>query len=323
MPARPHAKSRDQIRAEPSRLLPLTLAGLVCFFLALALGYGGWYFFGSHRRNLLGAKMVDPPAISSTSAPTPNAPVTPPEEAPVVKPAPAGELPVPGGDIALGGEETGMPLRRELVAPFAIAETEVTNEQYREFVRETQHQAPATWHEGDFPSGTALEPVTGVTWQDAVDYCQWLSAKIGATVRLPTEAEWELAARGKERFKYPWGNEWDPRATASYETNGRVTAVKSYPAGKSPYGAYDMAGNVWEWLADEARDEQGQPRVVDGITLRVIKGGAAVEPKSYISATSRFDKASPDRASPTLGFRYVVLRGESHGAPQPLASPGG
>ncbi|HLM55399.1 MAG TPA: SUMF1/EgtB/PvdO family nonheme iron enzyme, partial [Pyrinomonadaceae bacterium] len=238
--------------------MPITVAGLVCFVTAVALGYGGWVLFGTHAREEPGrvGDVRQSPAAPPTPEATPAAPQQPPATAAT---APAGELPVPGGEVTLGGEGTGFPLKRAIVKPFLVAETETTNEQYREFLKETGHAAPSHWREGEFPPGAALEPVTGVTWQDAADYCQWLSTKLGATVRLPTEAEWELAARGPENLKYPWGNEWDQHAAASEETGGRVRAVKSYPAGRSPVGAYDMAGNVWEWVEDEATDKEGRP----------------------------------------------------------------
>jgi len=86
-----------------------------------------------------------------------------------------------------------------------------------------------------------------------------------------------------------------------------VRAVKSFPAGKSPFGAFDMAGNVWEWVADEARDEEGRPKTKDGVTLRIIKGGSAREPRAFVSAVARYEVAA-DKSSPTLGFRYVVER---------------
>jgi formylglycine-generating enzyme required for sulfatase activity len=83
-------------------------------------------------------------------------------------------------------------------------------------------------------------------------------------MRQLAEAEEGLAARGNEGLKYPWSDEWDERAAASTETGGRVRAVKSYPAGRSPFGAYDMAGNVWEWVEDEAADGEGRPKTEGG-----------------------------------------------------------
>ena len=231
-------------------------------------------------------------------------PAAQPNSAPA--PPPPGTLLVGGGIFELGGTDSTLPAQRIAVDPFFISETEVTNQQYQEFLKETKHRSPGTWKDGDFPPGAANEPVTGVTWQDAVDYCQWLSTKLNATVRLPAEAEWELAARGPEGLKYPWGNEWDDRAAASEKKLGFVHAVKSYPAGRSACGAYDMAGNVWEWVAD-VRDSEGKTLPLDNENNRVIKGGAANEDPALISGASR-NLIPKDYAGPFLGFRYVVLR---------------
>jgi formylglycine-generating enzyme required for sulfatase activity len=304
MPASSRVTPRPKVPAEPSRLWPLSIAGAICFIVALLLGCSTWYFFGTHRRQ---SAAVRPPLVQTPAVPTPDQAAATPT--PPVKRAPSGELPVSGGEVALGGEGTDMPLRRELVSPFLIAETEVTNEQYREFVRATKRQAPEHWKGGDFPAGTADEPVTNVSWHDAVDYCTWLSGQIGATVRLPTEAEWERAARGDENFKYPWGNEWNERAAASKETNGRIRPVKSYEENRSPFGAYDMVGNVWEWVSDEARDAQGRLILSEYSRLpqRVIKGGAAMEERVFLTATYRTQ--IPEKfGSVKLGFRYIVLR---------------
>jgi toxoflavin biosynthesis protein ToxD len=318
MPERPRPNSNLKAGADESRLVPLTVAGLVCFVTAVALGYGGWLLFGTHEREEPGRS-----AELRQSAPAQATPEATPAATPRAEPAqtaPAGELPVPGGEVALGGEGTSSPLRRVIVKPFLIAETETTNEQYREYLKETGHAAPAHWKNGEFPPGAALEPVAGVTWQEASDYCKWLSGKLGAAVRLPTEAEWELAARGPQGLKYPWGNEWDERAAASTESGGRVRAVKSFPAGRSPFGAYDMAGNVWEWVEDEATDEEGRPKSEGGARLRVIRGGAATETRAFVSATARYE-VREDKGSARLGFRYVVVRGDGAAPQQPRPTP--
>lgn len=289
-----------------SRLKPLFIACLVCFGFAVVLGCGSWYLFGSRERGAQDASST--PVVQSTPAQTPPPVAVATPEAPPAKLAPAGELAVAGGEVVLGGGDTGVPLRREFVGPFLVAETEVTNEQYRDFVKAAEHKPPEHWKGGEFPPGSALEPVTGVSWNDAVAYCKWLSREINAEARLPTEAEWAAAARGREDRKYPWGNDWNERAADSMETGGRVRAVKSFPAGKSPVGAYDMAGNVWEWTADEWRGEDGQPKVKDGVTFYVIKGGSAKEPRSLVNVESRYGVAA-DKSSAALGFRYVVRRG--------------
>lgn len=289
-----------------SRLLPLAVACAVCFAAAGILGGGSWYLFGSRERGARDEATTTVVQTPPAQTPTPAAAVATPEAQPV-KLAPAGELPVAGGEVVLGGGDTGVPLRREFVEPFLVAETEVTNEQYRDFVKASGYKPPEHWKGGEFPPGAALEPVTGVSWNDAVAYCKWLSHEIGAEARLPTEAEWEAAARGREDRKYPWGNDWDERAADCMEAGGRVRAVKSFPAGKSPAGAYDMAGNVWEWTAEEWRNEDGQPKVKDGVTFYAIKGGSAKEPRSLVNVESRYGVAA-DKSSAALGFRYVVRR---------------
>jgi formylglycine-generating enzyme required for sulfatase activity len=291
-----------------SRLKPLIIACLVCFGVAVVLGCGSWYLFGSRDR--VERQTAPTPVVQSTPAqsPTPAAVAAATPEAAPVRLAPAGELPVAGGEVVIGGGDTGVPLRREFVEPFLVAETEVTNGQYRDFVKATGYKPPEHWKGGEFPPGSALEPVTGVSWNDAVAYCKWLSREINAEARLPTEAEWEAAARGREERKYPWGNEWNARAADSHETGGRVRAVKSFPEGRAPSGAYDMAGNVWEWLADEWRGEDGEPKAKDGVTCYVIKGGSAIEDRALVNALSRFWREA-NKSSVALGFRYVVRRG--------------
>lgn len=308
MSASPRITPRQKVPAEPSRLWPLSIAGAICFLVALVLGCTTWYFFGTHRRE---AAAVRPPLVQTPSVPTPDQTAATPE--PSVKRAPAGELPVPGGEVALGGEGTDMPLRRELVSPFLIAETEVTNEQYREFVKATRHQSPQHWEREEYPPGTATEPVTRVTWQDAEAYCKWLSTQLGATVRLPTEAEWEFAARGASAARYPWGNEWKKEAARSEETGGKVSAVKSFALNRSPFGAFDMAGNVWEWTREKVAktDAVIDPRVKkaleNGQVLRVVKGGSAFEKSTEISAQSRYEIPENTRDA-WVGFRYVIER---------------
>jgi iron(II)-dependent oxidoreductase len=281
--------------------------------IATALGYGGWVIFT--RRSV--TTPDKPPATSG-----PNTQHTPASEtgiigsAPKQEPqvaagesAPAGLVSVPGGEVILGGDDTKEPVQKAYVEAFAIGETEVTNAEYAVFVEETKHKPAAGWKGGAFASGTAQEPVTGVTWHDASDYCGWLGRKLGTTARLPTEAEWTRAARSDQNYKYPWGNEWRDGAAASGER--RVRAVKSYPTGVSPFGAYDMAGNVWEWVADDGQsqipDEAGQTQVIQG---KVRKGGAALEKIENISAVAR-GIWPPDRQNDWLGFRCIVPRAES------------
>jgi len=304
-----------------SRLIPFTIAGIFCFGIAFVLGAGSWYLLGTNHR-LSPEKdtatiqtgnqnvAVENTAIENSNVVVSSAPTASPVAAPTVeiKKAPAGEIAIDGGVVELGGNETKLPASRLSVEPFAIGETEVTNAQYAEFVEETKYKAPIGWKDNKFSTGSAEEPVVNVTWADANDYCRWLSKKLDATVRLPSEAEWELAARGNTGFKYPWGNGWNDEAAESAETKGKIRPVKSYPKGRSPFGAYDMVGNVWEWTSDLFIDEFGKPVLREKTIQRIIKGGSAQEKRdTYLFIKAR--RGTPeDFKFKLLGFRYVIIR---------------
>lgn len=302
----PRQRSLHQ-QNDDSRLIPLSIAGAVCFIVAVILGYGGWYFFGSHTRQEKKEIQQVTHSAPVTSSATQNSKTSETKQETQAEIfAPQGTIPVAGGQVILGGESSEQPIQRLVIEPFAIAETEVTNAQYAEFVKATNHKPPSHW-KGEFAEDEGELPVTNISWRDAQDFCKWLSEKLGATVRLPSEAEWELAARGKEGLPYPWGKDWNDEAAVSKETSGKIQKVKSFSLNKSPFGAYDMAGNVWEWIEENARDADGKTKVVEGESRRIIKGGAADEPAKFISATSRMEVPAgiSDRA---IGFRYVVVR---------------
>ena len=313
---------------QSSRLIPFTVAGTVCFGVAFALGAASWYFFGTKPRGgTTGASTIIQTSTPTTVESTPSAENTnqvveaTPTPTPEVKKAPAGEIKITGGEVTLGGElfidgeRTKMPLQRVAVEDFFIAETEVTNAQYAEFVSAAAYRAPSGWKDGKFAAGTENEPVGDVLWADANAYCKWLSEQIGATVRLPTEAEWQRAARGDSADNaYPWGNEWKDEAALNPERKGKVSGVKSFSAGRSAAGVFEMVGNVWEWTSDLAVDEFGKPILYENSKQRIIKGGsaketllAAGEREKYMTTTARLNR--PERTpSELLGFRYVVVR---------------
>lgn len=318
--------NEKKLNSAKSRLIPFTIAGVVCFGIAFGLGAGSWYLLGTSRRfspekdtitiqpgnqNSAAENYILAGNSAENSNPAVNsAPPAASVSAPAVeiKKAPAGEIAVSGGIVELGGDETKLPASRLSVEPFAIGETEVTNAQYAEFVAETKYEAPVGWTNNRFPTGSADEPVVGVSWAAANAYCQWLSKKLDAIVRLPSEAEWELAARGNTGFKYPWGNEWNDEAAESVEKNGRVRPVKSFPKGRAPSGAYDMVGNVWEWTGDSLMDESGNPVLREKTKQRVIKGGSAKEKRDkYLFVKARIGMPE-DMKFELLGFRYVIIR---------------
>lgn len=315
---------------QESRLIPFTVAGVICFTAAFILGAGFWYFFGTKAPSFGGGSntIVQTSNQNQVTNTTAESNVAPEENtnrndvgAPAVnstpepiKSAPAGEAEVTGGEVTLGGGNTDLPLRRISVSDFAIGETEVTNSQYAEFVEAVGRRAPSSWKDGRFEPGTDDYPVGGVTWSDANAYCEWLSKELGATVRLPSEAEWERAARGDNaNNKFPWGNQWDDAAAQGGETKGKVFAVKNAPAGRSPFGAYGMVGNVWEWTSDLSVDQFGKPIFRERLRQRVIKGGSVrdilkeEDRDKFMNVDARLDR--PEKVgSELLGFRYVVIR---------------
>ncbi len=163
---------------------------------------------------------------------------------------------IPTGPFLMGAPK---PAAVELT-DFLIARFPVTNSDYKEFVRATGHRRPKHWGAGGYPEGLARHPVTHVSWEDATAYCHW------AGLRLPTEAEWEKAARGTKGQAFPWGDEFTAENcnTSESKTDG-TRPVDAHPGGVSPYGIWDMAGNVWEWTSTQY--EEGGP-------WRVVKGGS-------------------------------------------------
>jgi formylglycine-generating enzyme required for sulfatase activity len=296
-----------------SRTVPFTIAGIICFGTAFLLGAGFWYFFGSSPRTLDANTRTTVQTSNqktnenNSNAANSNIAVVSPTLPPTVKKAPTGEALVKGGMVELGGGETKLPVRRINIADFYMGETEVSNAQYAEFIEATNHQAPANWRDRKFLPGTGDEPVADVSWADANAYCEWLGKELGTAVRLPTEAEWERAARGDTNFKYPWGNEWNDEAAQSKEVEGKIRPVRSLEAGRSPFGVYGMIGNVWEWTSDLAVNDLDEPILRDGAKQRIVKGGSSTEPRAALTIENRLARPE-DKPSELLGFRYVVVR---------------
>lgn len=160
-------------------------------------------------------------------------------------------IPVPAGWFSMGsetGQSVERPVHRVWVDSFSMAATQVTVEEYARFLAATESEPPPCW--GDPHFSHPQQPVAAVSWFDAVAYCAWLSSVAGPRYRLPTEAEWECAARGGvEGMLFPWGNE-PPSSRPDYAARWKTGPE---PVGQSPpndFGLYDMCENVHEWCSD-------------------------------------------------------------------------
>lgn len=222
-------------------------------------------------------------------------------------PSPANMVRIPGGVFRMGndaGDEYEKPAHREVVRPFLMDANEVTCEEYLIFVKAKNHRIPTNWMGGQYPAGAAKEPVTGVDWDDATAYAKWIGK------RLPTEEEWEFAARGTDGRSYPWGSEWRADVANAGNTNGgQLVDVGSYPAGKGPFGTMDMIGNAWEWTASEWRGYPGGPIPPDASNqLRVIRGGYWGSSAAKATTTFRrgWDARGAEKGYQNTGFRCAA-----------------
>ena len=215
---------------------------------------------------------------------------------------------IPAGPAILGSDEgdpEDAPAREVDLPAFEIDKFEVTNVDFAAFVDETgyetyaEQQGISSWRD-DWGIGEDNHPVVMVTWGDAQTYCEWLGK------RLPTEAEWEKAARGEDGRRFPWGNDWDPNKANVKERGLRGTSVVgSFGDGASPYGALDMVGNVWEWTADWYQAYPGNTAEdrYYGEQFRVTRGGGWFDEEPQATAFNR-NAADPSKtANDDLGFR--------------------
>jgi serine/threonine-protein kinase len=202
---------------------------------------------------------------------------------------------VPAGEFLMGSDRTKdkeasndeTPQHKVMLNEYLIGKTPVTNKQYQAFVQATGHKQPEHWKNGGIPNSKQEHPVVQVSWQDGVAFCAWASKVSGQEVRLPSEAEWEKAARGEDGRIYPWGDQSPDKNHCNYVGNffsifpGGTTPVGKYsPIGDSSYGCVDMAGNVWEWVNDwydkkyyQASPGSNPSGPASG-TYRVMRGGS-------------------------------------------------
>jgi serine/threonine-protein kinase len=228
---------------------------------------------------------------------------------------------IAAGEFQMGSEkyDDEKPVHKVSLPAFRIARYPVTNAQYAEYVKATDAQPLEHWQDGKIPEGKENHPVVYVSWHDAVAYCRWQSQNMRAEgqqgqVQLPSEAEWEYAARGREGHEYPWGNEAPDKERCNFDNNvGDTSPVGSYPKGATPEGVHDLAGNVWEWTRSKweqypyPTDEAGRKNreALSGNDSRVLRGGAFYYLPRYVRCADRVSHG-PYYRHGGIGFRVVV-----------------
>ena len=232
---------------------------------------------------------------------------------------------IPEGEFTMGSNNKSAdsdekPQGKIKLDSYYIYKYEVTNLQFNRFISETGYQAEGDW-KLLYNNFTKNHPVAEVSYNDAAAYAKWAGG------RLPTEAEWEKAARGKDGRLYPWGNRWNPEYCNGKEMKSKrkdvaklekfnnvwygTLPVGSFPQGKSPYGIMDMSGNVAEWCKDWYRDDyftkgiNKNPQGPDDGEERVLKGGSFFEEKNNMRCSSR-DDDDPEKWCNLYGFRVVI-----------------
>jgi len=191
---------------------------------------------------------------------------------------------------------------------FQLARHQVTNAEYQMFIRDAGYSAPSHLERPEFNADR--QPVIGISWHDAVAYCEWLAQRTGRPFRLPTDAEWEYAAHGDQPGAiFPWGNALDPQF-ACFGGQAAPRPVGSFPANQ--FGLYDMIGNAWEWCSDRFEDVSdgvkaiNKPTGKDPAQNRVVRGGSYMT-THYLNLWVPYrHEDPPDLRHESIGFRLAL-----------------
>lgn len=217
---------------------------------------------------------------------------------------------IPKGEFTMGSNEHSDEFKHQVVLDaYLIDKYETSNARYKEFMKATRHPAPAYWD--DPRLNKPNQPVVGVSWTDANAFCKWEGK------RLPTEAEWERAAKGPEGDNhYPWGHKINPKMANYGQNVGRTSHVDSYPDGVSGFGVYNMAGNVFEWVEDwydlnyykesPALNPRGAEKGYNFANqgpVKVLRGGSWLAPETSLHTSHRFWN-QPDNNSYGVGLGF-------------------
>lgn len=228
---------------------------------------------------------------------------------------------VPAGEFLMGSDPQKdvwadyheRPQHRVNLPEYWIGRAPVTNAQYAAFVRATGASAPAHWCASQPPQELMDHPVVSVSWDEAAAFCQWLSRLTGRQLGLPSEAQWEKAARGTDGRLYPWGDAAPDATRGNFNRGHQTTPVGRYsPQGDSPYGCVDMVGNVLEWCADWFEDTYyrhspaDSPPGPDSGEQRVVRGSSFFDTAGFVRAARR-GGVPPTFSHCLWGFRCVLL----------------
>ena len=306
---------------------PIIHNGQVVGLIGGAQRYGKGVTIGTIREYLEGHGVVpEERSLSSVAkAPPPSSQSTQPIAKPESQPVPhareitgkdgAPMVMVPAGEFVMGWREDGKTAMRDarpahpvFLDAYYIEQYEVTTSRYANFLHNTRRPAPDDWSE-QVAQKHGNKPVVGVDWNDASAYCAW------AGRRLPTEAEWEKAARGTDQREYPWGNEEPTQQRANFDhccefkDYGALTDVGSFEKDKSPYGVYDMAGNVSEWTADwfdyayYRKSPSRNPKGPSSGQERMVRGGSWGNGPVLVRSAYRSRYTPPAKRLDNIGFR--------------------
>jgi formylglycine-generating enzyme required for sulfatase activity len=216
---------------------------------------------------------------------------------------------IPAGDFIMGSDEfePESPIRTVFLASYYIDIYPVTNTDYKHYMDASTAMPPRHWKGWEIPAGLENHPVHSITWFEAVMYAEWWGK------RLPCEAEWEKAARGTDGRRWPWGNRFDETKALVWDRGEFVmtAAVDAHPGGASPYGVYEMGGNVEEWCADwlDAYPGSTYHSKAYGKKFKVLRGGSSFFTQNHARCAYRCFTRPEDPSLPGLvgaGFRCVM-----------------
>jgi len=229
-------------------------------------------------------------------------------------------LRIPAGEFLMGSNdqdkmafEDEKPQHKIYLTEYWIGKTPVTNAQYQAFVQAENQETHDDWEAGEIIYKRSLQPVVNVSWHDSRAFCEWLNQFTGKSYCLPTEAQWEKAARGTDGRLYPWGNQAPDISRCNFDNKFGATTVvgKFSPDGDSPYGCQDMSGNIDGWTSslfdDYPYQEDDGREDADAIENRVLRGGTWYSDGARnVRSADRSNFASVDRDD-LIGFRCSRL----------------